>query len=598
MSGVGDSARKLIGGGFRTTFGPRPRVLLACALLVVGLVGAFGFVLVDSQAKSRRQAEASFAAEARITSQLTASLFSASLTGGQAAAAKTFGGATVDQAALASMVKRSRLAYALIVASDGRVLAVSPGTPARVRNRVAASRHVRAALDGRLWLSGVLPGTARVDPVVESALPFETPFGRRVQVQGISAEVLFQFLSGYLAQPGKEGAPDGYVVDDHDKLIASSRGSDNVGDRLTRAPADMERGRYQVGGVDRYLVSAPLDGSSWRVVLSEPTSVLYPALAGSRGWILFAVLGAFGLAGVACLTFLRGALVNAAGLANANRALAEVNESLEQRVSERTAVAEERTSELARSNAELEQFASVASHDLQEPLRKIRMYCERLPRRLGDELSEEAASDLERMQNAAERMQRLIDDLLAFARVTSKTREFELVDLRELTGEVVGDLEARVTELGATIEVGDLPVVSADRAQISQLLQNLVSNALKFHRPDVPPVVRIHGRVVDAQRARFNGEAAHPARCVITVEDNGVGFEPKYAERVFSAFERLHSRSDYDGTGIGLSIARKIAWRHRGEITASSTPGQGSTFTLTLPAPQANGASPRQGDAQ
>jgi light-regulated signal transduction histidine kinase (bacteriophytochrome) len=217
------------------------------------------------------------------------------------------------------------------------------------------------------------------------------------------------------------------------------------------------------------------------------------------------------------------------------------------------------------------------------------MYAERLPRRLGDGLSEEAASDMTRMQNAAERMQRLIDDLLSFARVTSKDREFELVDLGEVTKEVIGDLEARITELGARVEMSDLPVVAADRAQLSQLMQNLVSNALKFHRENVPPVVRINGNVLAAQEARFRGEAAAGARCAITVEDNGIGFDPKYAERVFSAFERLHSRSDYEGTGIGLSIARKIAWSHRGDITATSTPGQGSTFTLTMPLPSTTG---------
>ena len=172
----------------------------------------------------------------------------------------------------------------------------------------------------------------------------------------------------------------------------------------------------------------------------------------------------------------------------------------------------------------------------------------------------------------------------------------ELVDLGEVTGEVIGDLEARVSELGARIEVGDLPVVAADRAQISQLLQNLVSNALKFHRDNVPPVVRIRGELVAGQPARFNGEAAAGNRYVVTVEDNGIGIEQKYAERVFSAFERLHGRSENDGTGIGLSIARKIAWRHRGDITATSTPGQGSTFTLTLPLPSENGAQAEKGD--
>ena len=414
----------------------------------------------------------------------------------------------------------------------------------------------------------------------------------------MNADVLFGFLRGYLNQPGESSAHTGWVVDGQNRLIAASGKTGAVGDPLAGPLAALGSGsgQYRSGGVDRYLVSAPLAGSSWRVLLSEPTGSLYPALAGSRAWILFAVLAAFGLAGLASLVFLRRALVSADRVARMNGQLAELNATLEQRVAERSAVAEQRAGELARSNAELEQFASVASHDLQEPLRKIRMYSERLPRRLGADLSADVASDMERIQNAAERMQRLIDDLLSFARVTSKERELELVDLGEVTGEVIGDLEARVSELGARIEVGDLPVVAADRAQISQLLQNLVSNALKFHRDNVPPVVRIRGELVAGQPARFNGEAAAGNRYVVTVEDNGIGFEQKYAERVFSAFERLHGRSEYDGTGIGLSIARKIAWRHRGDITATSTPGQGSTFTLTLPLPSENGAQAEKGD--
>jgi signal transduction histidine kinase len=120
---------------------------------------------------------------------------------------------------------------------------------------------------------------------------------------------------------------------------------------------------------------------------------------------------------------------------------------------------------------------------------------------------------------------------------------------------------------------------------MGQLLQNLVSNALKFHREGIPPIVRIGAEVVEGEQPRFAGESANGRRCLITVEDNGIGFEPKYAERIFSAFERLHSRSEYEGTGIGLSIARKIAWRHGGELTAAGAPGEGSTFTLTLPLP-------------
>jgi light-regulated signal transduction histidine kinase (bacteriophytochrome) len=265
-----------------------------------------------------------------------------------------------------------------------------------------------------------------------------------------------------------------------------------------------------------------------------------------------------------------------------------MNVTLEERVAERTEAVEERSKELARSNAELEQFASVTSHDLQEPLRKIRMFGDRLQSKLGDRLEEDPAKDLGRMQNAAERMQLLITDLLNFSRVTTKGAEFERVDLGQVAAEVVSDLEARVIELNARVEIGDLPTLDADRMQMRQLIQNLVSNALKFHREGEPPVIQIRGDLVGGQSPRFAGEGAAGDRCVLTVEDNGIGFDEKYADRVFVAFQRLHTRSSYDGTGIGLSIARKIVWRHGGDISAASKPGEGSTFTVTLPVDRPN----------
>jgi len=183
-------------------------------------------------------------------------------------------------------------------------------------------------------------------------------------------------------------------------------------------------------------------------------------------------------------------------------------------------------------------------------------------------------------------MQRLINDLLAYSRVTHRGSDFEPVDLAKVAEEVASDLEARVVELDARIDVGELPVVEADPMQIRQLMQNLVGNALKFHRDGEPPVVKITSKIVAAQTPRFPGESPLVDRCVITVEDNGIGFDEKHAERVFAAFERLHARSAYEGTGIGLSIARKIAWRHGGHITASGAPNEGATFTVTLPVHQ------------
>lgn len=225
---------------------------------------------------------------------------------------------------------------------------------------------------------------------------------------------------------------------------------------------------------------------------------------------------------------------------------------------------------LQQSNRELEDFAYVASHDLQEPLRKIQAFGERLRRKYGDVLNEEGRDSLERMHAAARRMQTLINDLLAFSRVTTKARPFVRVDLGVIAREVVHDLEVRIQQLDGRVEIGELPSIDADPLQMRQLLQNLIGNALKFHRDGVPPVVTVGG-------------TANLMRAEIVVADNGIGFDEKYADRIFTMFERLHGRGAYEGTGIGLAICRKIAHRHGGEIRAESAPGAGSKFTVVLP---------------
>jgi light-regulated signal transduction histidine kinase (bacteriophytochrome) len=178
-------------------------------------------------------------------------------------------------------------------------------------------------------------------------------------------------------------------------------------------------------------------------------------------------------------------------------------------------------------------------------------------------------------------MQGLISDLLDLARVNSRGRELVAIDLAEVAREVMADLEAHIADTGARIEIEALPVVRGDRVQLRQVLQNLLSNALKFQREGV------------ALQVRVRTESSTGGRCVIAVEDNGIGFDDKYAERIFGTFQRLHGRGAYEGTGIGLSIARKIAWRHEGEITASGVPGEGATFRLTLPV-AASGSLPEQ----
>jgi len=235
--------------------------------------------------------------------------------------------------------------------------------------------------------------------------------------------------------------------------------------------------------------------------------------------------------------------------------------------------------ELARSNQELQQFAFIASHDLQEPLRKIKTFGDRLKATCNDALTPQGKDYLERMQNAASRMQILIEDLLTLSRVTSRGEPFVSVNLTQIAQEVISDLEIRIQQTEGIVEVEDLPTIVADPLQMRQLLQNLIGNALKFHRPETPPIVKIYSQDAQFQSNQFLGSEY----CQLIVEDNGIGFEQKYLERIFNVFQRLHGRSKYEGTGIGLAICKKIVERHCGTITARSQPGQGSDFIITLP---------------
>jgi len=230
---------------------------------------------------------------------------------------------------------------------------------------------------------------------------------------------------------------------------------------------------------------------------------------------------------------------------------------------------------LEQSNRELESFASVASHDLQEPLRKIQSFGERLKAMTEGTLAPEARDYLERMQSAAARMRRLIDDLLTFSRVSAQAKPFTTVNLSQVAQEVLGDLEVAIEQAAAAVTVGPLPTLKADPMQMRQLLQNLLSNALKFRQDGVAPRLFVEATVDTAAR-----------QCEIRVRDNGIGFDEKYLDRLFNLFQRLHGQSKYAGTGIGLAICRKIVERHGGTLTARSAPGQGATFLITLPLEQ------------
>jgi light-regulated signal transduction histidine kinase (bacteriophytochrome) len=274
----------------------------------------------------------------------------------------------------------------------------------------------------------------------------------------------------------------------------------------------------------------------------------------------FRLLGALLLAGAAAaMPMLRA------------RGLEQERRRLEALVAQHTRELAEKNARLEASNRDLEHFAYVASHDLQEPLRKIRAFSDRITRVYAERLDDTGRDYLSRMTSAAARMQDLIEDLLTLSRVTTRRQPLQRLDLNTLVRDVIGDLEFRIHATQGRVDVDELPIIHGDPVQIRQIFQNLIGNALKFHRPGTPPEVSVIAFAPD------------PYRVEIHVQDNGIGFESKDAEKVFLPFQRLHTRTQYEGTGIGLTICQKIAERHGGLIRAESTPGEGSRFIVILP---------------
>ena len=243
--------------------------------------------------------------------------------------------------------------------------------------------------------------------------------------------------------------------------------------------------------------------------------------------------------------------------------LEQLTEILENRVKQRTA-------ELERRNKELQEFAFVAAHDLSEPLRKIQTFGSLLEAKSADRLGGQERDYVSRMTGAAKRMQELLDALLKYSRVDTKGQEFRPSKLDDIVRDAVTDLEVVIRKVEARVKIDKLPIAMGDPNHLRQLFQNLLANSLKYHRQEVKPLIRVYGD-------ENNGA------CRIVVEDNGIGFDEKYLDKIFQPFQRLHGRNEYSGTGIGLAICKKIVERHGGTITATSTPGKGSTFMVTLP---------------
>ena len=266
----------------------------------------------------------------------------------------------------------------------------------------------------------------------------------------------------------------------------------------------------------------------------------------------------------------------------AEQGLRDLNRTLEHRVQERTADLEAR-------NRELQNFAHVASHDLREPLRKIQTFAGLVQEEAGDKLSEDTLLFLERMSAAAVRMDGLLHDLLAFSRVATHIAPSTPVRLDEIVTDVLKDYELTIQNTAAEVVVDADVTIEADRPQLRQLLANLIGNAFKFRHAESAARIRIHARV-DSEDNEALPEAPGPV-CRISVEDEGVGFDPKFARRIFEPYERLHGQGSYEGTGMGLAICQRIVQLHGGTIHAESTPGEGSRFVILLPVNQKGGVS-------
>jgi signal transduction histidine kinase len=535
---------------------------LAAGIIVAVLV-AFAIVLINQQKGDRKDIENNFNDRATVSAALTQSLFEASTTAGQAENVRKFGTREVSPQTMAQARQQGQSSYMLLLSDDAKLIASSPGTPAAVIDRAQTKpQDINAVLNGSPYGLSNFFDVGGIKGF-EYASSVNTPYGKRVIVSGISPQLLAVFLSGYLGKVPNVQGGSAYLLDGNNVSIAATDaavapGTPPNNPELLDALKGSDRGSY--GG--NYFTTAPIMPTPWKVVSTAPESTLFSSVSGAHKWVPWIIFALFAVAAAFALMLLARVLRNADQIADANDRLEEANDSLEQRAQE-----------LARSNAELEQFASIASHDLKEPLRKVQTFTQQLSDKDGAHLSEEGRDYLHRATSAGRRMQDLIDDLLKFSRVATQGRPFEQVDLTAVANGAVSDLETVIHDSGGSVEVGELPTVTADPLQMRQLVQNLLSNALKFHREGVPPRVEINGQV----RGRF---------AELQVSDNGIGFETRYQTRIFRVFERLHGRGAYPGTGIGLALCRKIVDRHGGTITADSTPGEGSTFTVTLPVAQ------------
>jgi signal transduction histidine kinase len=533
------------------TVSRRAVATVAVALLLLLTAGGIAYAQADSREQLRDRFALRNALGARFAEAYTAEI----VTREAAVGARELAGATVSSDTFARVAGSLGFDVAVLLDADGdAIAAVPPLSVAAGKDLGGRYPHLASALAGQPAISNVVASAAEGVPVVAFAAPFETPFGRRV-VSG-AFPVARTPLAAYLdnAMPITSAAI--YLIDGAGRIAASNRDEGATATTLAAATPDLATAMaagaetFERGGRTHFLAVQEVAGTPFTLVSSVALVDIYTPIEGPALWMPWLVLAALTVAALYLLRVLTS-------LSRSQLALRGV------------------TAELERSNVELRDFAAVASHDLQEPLRKIQAFGERLEEQTEGALDAAAADSLARIRQAAGRMQTLVQDLLEYSAVATQAPEPVRLDLDRLLAEVVVDLEERTRATGGRVVVGDMPTVTGSALQMRQLFQNLIANGLKFHRDGVPPEVR-----VEVTRAR----GGRSGTWEFQVSDNGVGFDDRHAERIFAPFHRLHSRQAFAGTGIGLAICRRIVERHGGAISAHGVPGAGATFTVTLPA--------------
>jgi signal transduction histidine kinase len=519
-------------------------VLLLFALGAVVMLGAAAYGLAHGQHGQRSTLERRFRGRAQLGAALVGSLFSATAPAQQAQAAQRFGG-KIDRAALDRQAAAGGSGFIAITDPQGHVLAGSSGTPASLASTLSAQPGFfrRALVANGYGLSGIEPGGS-----IFTALPFRGAGGTRVQVSGVKASLLAAFLGGTLKQVSNSASSTALIVDDSGGVIAEQGRGETVGRPVHDAALRAAVTQTRSGDLsrDRLFTSQDIGSTGWRLVLVATSHAVFQPVSGTNRWLpwVILVIGAIALTGVFFL--LRRALAAASQVRVAN-------------------------AELARSNADLERFAYVASHDLSEPLRTIGGFGGLLERRYADRLDDEGRMMLGHVTAGAQRLQALIDGLLSYARVSTAPRNVERLDLNEKVQVVLDAIRPALNDRGATVKVASLPVVEAERGQLFQLLQNLLLNAVKFTPDGVAPEVQISAAPVQ------------DGRWEIRIADNGVGVPAEQTQRIFEMFQRGRSGHDRSGTGIGLALCARIVERHGGRIRVEPREGGGSVFAFDLP---------------